>query len=281
MRLLKNLLMLLRVSHWSKSAFVLLGVVYSGEFSYFTSAIFAAFSFCLMASTVYIYNDINDKELDKMHPHKCHRPLANGQVSVKAAFTLLYVLLFLGLFIAWLISSKLLTIVAIYLLINLAYNHGLKDVAFVDVICIASGFMLRVLAGTIGIGLAISWWLTLSATLVSLFIALCKRRCEKQLDLTMTTRTVLEKYSSKMLNYLISAVALFTLITYLFYAFYVRGSVYFLLTIPFAVIGLSRFAWLTTCNFDNDDPVVLFLSDYLSQFNLLCFSILTFIALYQ
>lgn len=279
---IKQFFMLLRFSHWSKAAFVLLGVFYSGSLEYLPEALLAAFAFCLIASAVYIYNDLQDREEDRLHPQKCHRPLASGNISLSFALTMLAILLVGGLLLAWSISSNLAALLGLYLLINLVYNHWLKNLPVLDVLCIASGFMLRVLAGTIGIGLPISWWLTLTATLISLFIALCKRRLEKQLDLAYATRVVLKKYSPRLLDYMITGTAFGCFVAYLLYTIYARDeSFYFLLTIPFAAIGLWRFARVTTRNSDNDDPVSLFLSDNLSRFNLLCFLILTLIALFR
>lgn len=277
---IKQVFLLLRLSHWSKAAFVLLGVFYSGSLKYLPEALLAALSFCLIASAVYIYNDLQDREEDRLHPQKCHRPLVSGDISLNFALSMLAVLLFGGLFLAWSLSSTLAALLGLYLLINLAYNHILKNFPIVDVFCIASGFMLRVLAGTVGIGLPISWGLTLTATLISLFIALCKRRLEKQLGLEYATRAVLKKYSPRSLDVMIVAAAISCFMAYFFYTIYAQNeSFYFLLTLPFAAIGLWRFTGLTTRNSDNDEPVSLFLSDNLSRFNLTCFLILTLVAL--
>jgi 4-hydroxybenzoate polyprenyltransferase len=279
---IKQFFLLLRLAHWPKAVFVLLGVFYSRSLPFLPDALLAALAFCLIASAVYIYNDLQDREEDKLHPHKCRRPLAAGEVSLDFALIMLAILLVGGLVLAWSISTKLAAFLGLYLLINLAYNHLLKNLPVIDVLCIASGFMLRVLAGTIGIGLPISWWLTVSATLVSLFIALCKRRLEKQLGLKYSTRAVLEKYSFPSLDAMIVSTAVACFISYFLYAIYAHeDSFYFLLTLPFAAFGLWRFAWLTIRGGDNDDPVSLFISDNLSRFNLLCFFILTCVALFK
>lgn len=273
-------LALLRISHWSKAAFVLLGVIYAGTRDHIVDALLAALAFCLVASAVYIYNDMQDIAEDKRHPHKCRRPLASGAISLDVALATLMMLLVTGLLIAWSVSTILPVILAIYLLLNLAYNQVLKHLPVFDVACIASGFMLRVLAGTIGIGLTISWWLTITATLVSLLIALCKRRLEKQLGLKYETRAVLKKYSPQALDFLINSSAIACFLAYLLYTVYAHEEAfYFLLTLPFAAIGLWRFVYLTTRDTDNDDPIALFFRDSLSRFNLLCFLLLTVVAL--
>ena len=171
-------------------------------------------------------------------------------------------------------------ILTIYLVVNLAYNHLLKLIPVFDVACIALGFLLRVLAGTIGIGLPISIWLTITATLLSFFIALNKRRLEMQLGLDRPTRAVLKKYDPLVLHKLIIATGVSCFVVYLFYTLVARSqSFYFILTLPFAAFALWRFAWLSTQEEDNDDPVTVFLSDGLSLLNLLCFIVLTALAL--
>lgn len=271
---------LLRIPHWSKAAFVLLGVIYSGTRDHIVDALLAALAFCLIASAVYIYNDMQDIAEDQRHPHKCNRPLASGAIPLDLALATLMLLLVTGLLIAWSVSTILPIILAIYLLLNLAYNQLLKYLPIFDVVCIAGGFMLRVLAGTIGIGLPISWWLTITATLVSLFIALCKRRLEKQLGLKYETRAVLKKYSSHILDVLVNSSAIACFIAYFLYTIFAHHeSFYFLLTLPFAAIGLWRFVYLTTRDNDNDDPIALFFQDNLSRFNLICFLLLTVLAL--
>lgn len=277
---LKNFFLLLRLSHWSKAAFVMLGFCYTPVQGYFIPAVLASLAFCLIASAVYIYNDIQDRNEDSLHPHKCHRPLASEQVSISDAISMLFLLLVTGLVLGWLISKQLAIILTVYLLINLAYNHVLKLIPILDVVCIAMGFMLRVLAGTVGIGVGISGWLMVAATLLSLFIALNKRQLEMQLGLKNSTRKVLRKYNPHLLRQLILGTGAACFVTYLLYTIYARGeSFFFILTLPFAAIALWRFAWLSTQDVENDDPVNVFISDRLSRINLYCFVILTFMAL--
>ncbi|HAT1824818.1 decaprenyl-phosphate phosphoribosyltransferase [Legionella pneumophila] len=273
-------LLLLRLSHWSKAIFVMLGFIYTPVPGYLFPALMASLSFCLIASAVYIYNDIQDRTEDSLHPFKCNRPIASEQVTLFDAIIVMLLLMVAGIALGWLISKKLVVILIVYLIINLAYNHVLKLIPVFDVACIALGFMLRVLAGTIGIDLAISAWLTVAATLLSLFIALNKRQLEMQLGLKNSTRKVLRRYNPVFLQRLIVITGIACFITYLFYTVYARAeSFFFILTLPFAAIALWRFAWLATQDVENDDPVNIFLSDRLSRINLWCFAILTFMAL--
>ena len=273
---------LFRLSHWSKSVFVFLGVIYSGRTHYWVDAGIAALSFSLIASVVYVYNDIHDREKDRLHPKKCLRPLATEAISQNQAIVILCFLLVTGLGLGALVSIYLVIFQGFYLLINLAYNHYFKKIPVFDVFCIASGFMLRVLAGTIGIGIAISWWLILAATLVSLLIALGKRCLEKQLNLQDETRAVLKKYSTTILNNLVLFTAIMCFIFYAIYIIEVReDSRYFLITLPFAAMGLGRFVWLSRNELHNDDPITLCLTDWWSCLNLICFSFLTLVASFK
>ncbi|WP_131739825.1 decaprenyl-phosphate phosphoribosyltransferase [Legionella adelaidensis] len=279
---IKKFYLLLRVSHWTKAIFVLLGVIYSNQSFFWPRAIVAALAFNLIASAVYIYNDLKDIAEDQLHPRKNKRPLASGLVSIPFAVGSFFFLLIVGMGLAFLVSFKMVGILAIYLLINFAYNYFLRNVPVLDVLCIASGFMLRILAGTIGIGLPITWWVTLTATLLSLFIALSKRRLELQLLKVNERRAVLKKYHPRLLNFLLFSTGYLCLFGYVFYIYFVRNwSFYFILTIPFAAFGLYRFTKLTSKDRKKDDPIALFFSDYLSVFNFICFFVLTFLALIQ
>lgn len=279
---LRHFFILLRLSHWSKAAFVMLGFLYSGALEYLNNALLSALAFCLISSAVYIYNDIQDKSEDSLHPRKRHRPIASDTITVGEAIFMLFLLLIAGLSLGSMVSKSLAVILTSYLVINLAYNHVFKLIPFLDVLSIATGFMLRVLAGTIGIGLTISSWLIVAATLLSLFIALNKRKLEMQLGLKHATRKVLKKYHPRALQWLIVTTGIATFVTYLLYTIYARNeTVYFTMTLPFAAIALWRFAWLATQDIDNDDPVNVFLSDRLSRVNLYCFASLTFMALTQ
>lgn len=279
---LKAFCILLRVPQWTKNSFVFLGVLYAGAFSYLPKALLAAFSFCLTASAIYIYNDLQDREKDRQHPIKYKRPLAAGTFSSHLALPLSLLLLLSGMVLASLCSKKLCLILFTYLLINIAYNHGLKERVVLDVLSIAAGFMLRVLAGTIGIGLALSAWLTLTATLLSLLIALGKRRLEKTLVLAEDARIVLKKYSFVFLDFWIKNIAFLCFASYFFYTLYLpKQNIYFLLTLPLVGLGLCRFVHLLFLKNNVDDPIFLFFNDKWSSLNLLGFSVLTFFALGQ
>ena len=277
---LKPMIQLLRLKHWSKSAFVFIGMIYSGAMIFLPDVLFAALAFSLLSSAIYVYNDLQDREADRAHPHKCHRPLASGRVPLRTAYKLLGFLIILSFIIAFEISHELVAILLGYLSVNFFYNHWGKRRRGIDVFCIASGFMLRVLAGTIGVGIPLSLWLTAAATLLSLFIALSKRCLEKQLKLEHETRIVLKKYKKTTLNIALILTGLISFIVYLIYIDVAReNSIVFLLTLPFAAFGLVRFVWLTTHESEHDDTIYLFMNDRLSCVNFIFFIIMTGITL--
>ena len=258
----------------------MLGVLYSASLVHFREAIMAALAFCLAASAVYVYNDIHDLEQDSLHPYKCSRPLASGALSIPMAITILLFLLVAGLGLGWYISYQLFFILCFYFVLNVCYNHFFKTIFLLDVLCIASGFMLRVLAGTLGIGIHLSGWLMMAAVLLSLLIVSSKRRLEKQFYSKLETRHVLKIYTVSFLDKFIDLSALASFVAYFLYVVIARqASIYFLVTLPFVAIGIARFVFLIRQESRQDDPMVILCRDYTSIINLLCFFILTTVAL--
>jgi 4-hydroxybenzoate polyprenyltransferase len=269
---------LIRFSQWTKSIFLFLGIIYSGSYYLWPSVFIAALAFSFISSAIYIYNDIHDIEEDRQHPEKSKRPLANQSASMTEAIFIMAFLLVFGLALAYLVSQIVVFIVLLYLLINVMYNIGLRSIPILDVLCVSSGFMLRILAGTIGVGLALSGWLTITGTLLSLFVALCKRLLENKIP---NSRLVLKKYTAKMLERSIYFSALGCFISYILYVYLIKyGSFYFVLTIPFAGFGLFRLTYLTFSSIRGEDPLILLFSDIISVCNFSLFMLLTLLAFY-
>lgn len=278
--LISPYLKLLRPEQWLKSIFVLLGIIYSHSWERLGYALLAFVDFSLAASAVYVLNDIHDRNADALHPDKCQRPIACGQVSVRHAYWLLLGLVIVSFLLSFYVSYQLSIIILCYWLINYAYNLGLKKWPIVDVICIASGFVLRMLAGTLGIGLAYSRWLLVSVTFLSLLIALSKRYLEKQRALKEFIRPALNYYSNVLLKGLIIINALFALISYLVYIIAVHHrNLFFLLTIIFALGGMARYLHVLFKSFkQQDDPILVMLGDSMILIYLFGFAICTMLA---
>lgn len=242
-------LTLLRPRQWTKNGFVLAGVVFSGLFTSpaaLAAALAACGVFCLVSSAGYICNDIYDREEDRRHPVKCHRPLAAGTVSVGEARALLALLLAGAVMGGFSLGTSFGGMVLLYFFWTLAYTRWLKRVVLIDLISLAAGFVLRAAAGAMAVGVVISPWLLICTTLLSLFLGLGKRRHELLLleDGAGDHRAVLDDYSPELLNQLLATVTAATLVSYSVYTFTAGHSLYMMLTIPFVLFGLFRYLYL-------------------------------------
>ena len=207
-------------------------------------------AFCGMSSAVYLFNDINDREHDRLHPKKRLRPIASGELSASlaaaAAFALTVIAVGLASF-SWAVVAMLVG----YGLLNVAYSLWVKHIVIVDVFSISLGFVLRVFAGGLAIGVSPSSWLVLATFLLSLFLALAKRRHELFFMRTdaNTHRPVLEEYSIKFVDELISVVTPVTLLTYILYTLDSTTvtrfhSEHLYLTSLFVAFGIFRYLYL-------------------------------------
>jgi decaprenyl-phosphate phosphoribosyltransferase len=248
MRSLPSLVTLMRPHQWLKNAFVFAGLMFSESWSNGPLALtvlnaFAAF--CCFSSLVYILNDWHDRSADARHPVKRDRPLASGAVSPAAALTLAAVLLAVGLGLAA-GNVKLLALLGLYLALNLAYSWRLKHVPVVDVTIIASGFMLRLLAGTLAVGIPPSRWLLLAGLFVALFLGFSKRKAESIHD-QADQRAVLEHYPPALLDIFMAVTMTASLMTYGLFAASAdaqrQHGERLLYTVPIVVFAMLRYAY--------------------------------------
>ncbi|OYZ75327.1 MAG: ubiquinone biosynthesis protein UbiA, partial [Polaromonas sp. 24-62-144] len=213
------LVRLMRPHQWVKNAFVFAGLVFSQSWhdGPLVLRVFYAFAaFCCLSSMVYIINDWHDRASDALHPTKQVRPLASGAVPVPAALALAAVLLAAGLLLAA-GNGVLLVLLGLYAGLNLAYSWRLKHVPVVDVSIIAAGFMLRLLAGTVAVGIPPSRWLLLTGIFVALFLGFSKRKAESFHD-EASQRAVLEHYPAALLDTFMAVTMTATLTTYSLFA---------------------------------------------------------------
>lgn len=254
---MRSVLKLVRPHQYLKNGFVLLGPLFAHQWDLVTlsQALLAFLAFCCMASAVYVLNDIMDIEADRAHPVKCRRPLPSGAISLATAKRLLAGLVVGSVTLSLLVSGWVTLFVAAYFVINIFYSWHLKHVVILDVFLISSGFMLRILAGTVGLGIAPSAWLLLCGLMVTLFLGFAKRRAEL-LMLEATdgannglTRRVLDDYSPEMLEQFIAVTAACTIIAYGLYTVSpktvaIHGSDDLIVTLPFVVYGIFRYLFL-------------------------------------
>ena len=262
----------MRPKQWTKNAIIFAPLLFSQKFldaHLVFEACLAVFIFCALSGAVYLLNDLLDIEQDRKHPLKCRRPLASGQLKPRAALIFL-----IGLIVAAGISTLLLLnwqfalIAAVYILLQICYSLWLKHVVIIDVFCIASGFLLRVAAGAVAIEVTFSTWLFFCTILLSLFLALSKRRHELVLleDGAVEHRRILFEYSTGLLDQMISIVTTATLIAYILYTVSAEtvakfGSDKLKYTIPFVLYGIFRYLYLIYQRNEGGSPEKVLLND--------------------
>lgn len=265
-------LRLLRPVQWAKNAFVFAPLVFSRHLfdpAYVEKAVLAFGVFSVVSSVVYIINDIADRASDRLHPLKRNRPIASGAVSVPAALVVAFVLAGVAVAGALWLGPKVAFVAAIYLGLNLGYSLGLKQVILVDVFIVASGFMLRVLAGAFAIGVQVSPWLVLCTLFVSVFLAVSKRRAEILLNIAEESelaRPVLRKYDIQFIEQMMTVTASGMAISYALYTVAERtvevfGTENLIFTTVFVLFGIFRYLYLVRTYKTNDNPTQLLLSD--------------------
>ena len=266
-----QLVKLMRPHQWLKNGFVFAGLLFGhawGDQVKLSQALFAFAAFCMLASAVYIMNDIVDREQDRAHPKKRLRPLAAGTVSLPAAVALMLVCLAAATVLVATGGSQTPWLFAAYFGINIAYSFGLKHVVILDVFLISAGFMLRILVGTLGIGIAPSHWLLLCGLLLTLFLGFAKRRAELEvLDQgSADHRRVLDDYTIELLDCFISIVAAGTLVSYALYTvsaetIALHGTRQLIFTLPFVLYGMLRYLWRLHRRSGGGDPAHELFSD--------------------
>lgn len=286
-----GLIKLLRIKHWVKNLFLLIPIFFAGElFSIrdFSDLLLGLIAFSLIASAIYIINDYKDIESDKRHPQKKNRPLASGEVSVMAAGVTFVILLFSSLVISWKISAGFFTIICIYFLLNLSYTFWLKQISILDILIVASGFLLRVLAGGVIAGIMVSQWLIIMVFLLALFLGLAKRRD----DILMNNQsgTVLRKstqhYNLDFANSGLTMLSSVIMVAYIMYTISDEvterlnsDSVY--ITSIFVVAGIMRYLQITLVENNSGSPTKILYSDLFIKITLigwiLCFYVIIYL----
>ncbi|MDP6705597.1 MAG: decaprenyl-phosphate phosphoribosyltransferase [Alphaproteobacteria bacterium] len=260
---------LLRVRQWVKNGFVVMPLLLTpGTLSAAsaTSVAIAFLCFCAAASAGYIINDYADREADRRHPEKRHRPLASGAVGVAEAVALLVCLLVAALAGAIWLSPTIFTIILGYVVLNLAYSFALKHVAILDIIIIAAGFVFRVKAGAEAIQVRPSVWIIVCTGLLALFLAVAKRRDDLVRDLDGEHRRSLDGYNKPFVDVAIGILLAATFVSYVIYTTDAQvmarlGTERLYLTIPFVLAGILRYLQITLVEERSGSPTTILLRD--------------------
>ncbi|MDF2865563.1 MAG: prenyltransferase [Clostridia bacterium] len=269
---MKEYIKLMRPKHYLKNLLVFLPIVFSGNLFniHVLTKVCVAFAvFCLISSIVYIVNDVKDVESDKKHETKKNRPIASGKVSPISALILAVVLFFVSVSLNFAIFDMKInfwanSILAIYLLLNIFYSFGLKNKPIIDIVILVSGFLLRVLYGSVVVGVEVSNWLYLTVIAGSFYLGLGKRRNEIKKQ-GSNARAVLKYYTHDFLDKNMYVCLALSIVFYSLWCVDVNtisriGNNYLIWSVPVVMVIFMKYS----LNIENDsygDPVDVVFSD--------------------
>jgi len=285
------LIKLLRIKHWIKNTFLFIPTFFAGNIFNLTELTklfegFLAFSF--IASAVYILNDINDRNIDKLHPKKKSRPIASGKIKVSQASFVLVLCLILGLLLGLYISHTFLYLLAVYFLLNVGYSLGLKNIAILDLFIVAFGFLLRIYGGGIITDLPISHWLSMMVLLLALFLVIAKRRDDIVIrastgeEIRKTSKT----YNLEFINSCLTLLSAVIIVAYLMYTVSPEiterfNSNYLFITTVFVIAGVMRYLQITFVEQQSGSPTSIFFKDKFILITVFCWIVSFYILIYS
>ena len=267
---------LLRVSHWVKNLFLFIPAFFGGKLLYPEVLLQVSIGFIaygLTASSIYIINDLNDVEKDRLHPEKKNRPIASGQVSKLWAIIASALCMIAALSISFSIADHFVYIPIAYIVMNLAYTFKLKQVALIDIMIIALGFLLRVYAGGVLADVPLSKWLIIMIFLLALFLALAKRRDDLILETQdgVKHRKSLDGYNLEFVNGSLYMLASVIVVTYILYtvsedviSYHKASNMY--LSSFWVLMGMLRYLQITLVEKNSGNPTKILLKDKVIQF---------------
>jgi len=287
--MLKQLVITMRPRQWTKNVFIFAPLLFDLKLLepyYVARTIAAAFLFSMVSGSVYLINDLTDAEKDRQHPTKRNRPLASGRLSRTWALGAAVLLPSISLTLSVFLDPWFALIGLVYFIIQLAYSLGLKNVVIVDVLIIASGFVLRVAAGSTVVDAArFSPWLYVCMTLLALFLGFGKRRNELALleGNALQHRKVLQEYSPQLLDQMMALVTSSTVIAYSLYTFSAENlppNKSMMLTIPFVLYSIFRYLYLIHQKNLGGSPEEILLGDAPFVVSNLCWGATVLLILY-
>lgn len=278
----RHLITLLRPHQWLKNIFVLMPLFFGGyaaEWDYVRPGLLACLAFCLAAGGVYCFNDIHDVASDRLHREKRLRPIACGSVSIRAAYAamavvwaLAFALVALDSLISHTSRTGLAVTLLFYIVMNVVYCVKLKHIAILDVFVIATGFVLRIVAGGAAMGIVLSHWIVLTTFLLALFLALAKRFDDVAIyDASgLKTRESVGRYNMAFLGLAVCMLGSVTIMCYILYTVSDNvveriGSPYLYATSVFVVAGILRYLQLALVDHRGGSPTQVLLHDRFVQ----------------
>ena len=265
---------LLRPLQWVKNGLVFLPFLFAIDIAWATDGLeyvpalllrlgIVFLGFCSLSSGVYVFNDLMDRNADRAHPRKRHRPIASGKVRIPLAVLLIVVLTAVGLVA---MGPSLFLVSAIYLVINVAYCLGGKNIVLLDVFAVASGYVIRAVSGALAIDVDPSPWLYTTTGAGALFIVLGRRYAEVRLagEDAGVQRPVLDRYSQPFISQLLTVSATAALLSYTLYTIEAENlpdNNAMLFTLPLVALGLFRYLYLLNHSSDAEAPEQLMVRD--------------------
>ncbi|MBN8650843.1 MAG: decaprenyl-phosphate phosphoribosyltransferase [Cytophagales bacterium] len=268
---MRPIIKLIRPKHWIKNLFLLIPVFFAGslfQIERIEILGLGMIAFCLIASAVYIINDLKDIEVDRIHPLKRDRPLASGAVSKSKATLLLFTFILFGLSLSYWLNPIFFYLVCVYLALNVAYSFGLKNISIVDLFIVSLGFLIRIYSGGILAGVEVSHWLAIMILLLSLFLVLAKRRDD--IVLQAKSQAVIRKTSSSYnLEFINACLTIFAAVIVVSYIMYTVSpevvdrfnSPYLFATTPFVIAGIMRYLQITIVEMNSGSPTSILVKD--------------------
>ena len=282
---------LARTHHYIKNIFIFAPLFFAlklSDFMLLKQSIIAFIAFSLTASAIYILNDFYDIETDKLHPIKKYRPLASGEIGKHQALSVMFILFTLGISLMGFISNEALLILSFYIILNITYTIFLKNIAILDVITIAIGFVLRLFVGAAATNITLSSWIVIMVFLLALFMALAKRRDDVLIFLNtgQNMRKVIQGYNLQFLDSAMVIMATVVIVTYTIYITSLGGllsqenSHYLYLTVLFVILGIMKYLQITFVLKDSGSPTKIILKNHFIQLTLVAWIATFFWILY-
>ncbi|MDO9266595.1 MAG: UbiA prenyltransferase family protein [Sulfurimonas sp.] len=267
---MREVLKLFRVHQYIKNLFIFMPLLFSFSYSNLDNnlnSLIAFILFSILASSIYIFNDLMDINEDRAHPTKKYRPLASGKVSPKSAKMLILLLSLSSLGISFVFNTELFIVLLVYFVLNIAYSLKLKHIAILDIFIIATGFVLRLFAGSAVTGISLSMWIILMTFLLAIFLALAKRRDDVLLSLEgQETRKNIDGYNLEFVNAAMVLMAGVVIVSYIQYTISPEvvsrlNTSHLYITSFFVILGVLRYMQITFVEQDSGSPTKVVIRD--------------------
>ncbi len=274
---MRDIITLLRPHQYIKNLFIFAPAIFAFNFSLdvFEQLFYTFLLFSMVASSIYVVNDLLDVEEDKKHPTKKYRPIASGGVSKKEAKLIVFILSGFVFLTSFLFNIKLFFVLCVYFILNILYSYKLKHIAIVDIFIISTGFVLRLFAGALVVNIELSMWIIIITFLLAIFLSLAKRRDDVLLSLSgKETRKNIDGYNLEFVNSAMVLMAGVVIVSYIQYTVSPEvieriGTSHLYLSAFFVILGILRYMQITFVEQKSGSPTKIVLKDRFLQITIL------------